>query len=234
MSPARVAVIGAGPTGLMALKNLLEDGFDVTCYESRPYVGGLWRPSSDGGISALESTVFNTSSSRTAISDFPVGEEIDDFPTAPQLHQYLERYVEEFGLRKFIKLGQRVESMRRETGRWALDIVSSFASSSTPTNIQSRFDKVLVATGTFTKPKTPSLPGIELFAGDALHSVSFHDPASFDKKNILVVGFASTAHDTVVALSEHAKKVYVAHRRGSIMVRADIVVSNFQHDLTLC
>ena len=37
----KVAVIGAGGLGLSATKNFLEDGFDVTTYESRDYVGGL-------------------------------------------------------------------------------------------------------------------------------------------------------------------------------------------------
>ena len=31
-----------GPTGLTMLKTLREDGFDVTLYERRSQVGGLW------------------------------------------------------------------------------------------------------------------------------------------------------------------------------------------------
>lgn len=37
---SRVAVIGAGPLGLMAVKNMKEAGLDVTCYEARSWVGG--------------------------------------------------------------------------------------------------------------------------------------------------------------------------------------------------
>lgn len=37
----KVAVVGAGVAGLSAMKNFTEDGFDVTTYETRDYVGGL-------------------------------------------------------------------------------------------------------------------------------------------------------------------------------------------------
>ena len=41
---ARVAVIGAGPSGIVAAKHALEAGFDVTLYEASDRVGGQWHP----------------------------------------------------------------------------------------------------------------------------------------------------------------------------------------------
>ncbi len=38
---ARVAIIGAGPAGLAAARELARDGFGVTIFESRPYAGGM-------------------------------------------------------------------------------------------------------------------------------------------------------------------------------------------------
>jgi dimethylaniline monooxygenase (N-oxide forming) len=47
-------VIGA--LGLVAMKNLLEVGFDVTGYDKHPYVGGLWNYNeSKDAISVLPS-----------------------------------------------------------------------------------------------------------------------------------------------------------------------------------
>jgi len=36
----KVAVIGAGPNGLVAMKELADEGHNVVCYDSAPKVGG--------------------------------------------------------------------------------------------------------------------------------------------------------------------------------------------------
>lgn len=38
-----VAIIGAGPSGLTAMKACLEEGMVPTCFESSDDLGGLWR-----------------------------------------------------------------------------------------------------------------------------------------------------------------------------------------------
>jgi len=38
----RVAVIGAGVSGLSAIKCCLDEGLDVVCFEKRNGLGGLW------------------------------------------------------------------------------------------------------------------------------------------------------------------------------------------------
>ena len=38
----KIAIIGAGPSGLTALKNLITNGFDVTCFEMNDQIGGNW------------------------------------------------------------------------------------------------------------------------------------------------------------------------------------------------
>jgi len=41
--PRRVLVIGAGCSGLVAIKECREEGLDVVCLEAQPWIGGLWR-----------------------------------------------------------------------------------------------------------------------------------------------------------------------------------------------
>ena len=58
----KVAVIGAGPFGLVTTKNLLEQGFETTAFERNEYVGGLWHSVKDGhNTTATEQTRLNTS-----------------------------------------------------------------------------------------------------------------------------------------------------------------------------
>jgi dimethylaniline monooxygenase (N-oxide forming) len=216
MTGTKVAVIGGGALGLLALKNLNEDGFDVTCYEARSYIGGLWRSSNDSSLSITQgTTTFNTSKFRGAISDFPFPPEVDDFPTAEQIHAYLESYCDNFRLRNKIELNTRVVGLRRSSTKWVVETLKNEAGSHL--NVK-YFDKVLVATGTFTSPKTPHIEGMNLFCGPNVHAMRFHDPEQYKGKTVLVVGLHATGQDVTVALSRYASKVYISHKRGLVMV----------------
>lgn len=109
----KVVVIGAGALGFMVLKQFKEDAFDVAGYESRPYVGGLWKDSGDNTISVHATTIFNTSKFRAAISGFP-------FPETARIHDYLCSYADHFDLRRHINVNTRVKQILRENDRWNL------------------------------------------------------------------------------------------------------------------
>ncbi|KAH7227499.1 hypothetical protein BKA60DRAFT_628714 [Fusarium oxysporum] len=66
--PQKVAVIGLGVAGLVAVKNMLEVGFDVTGFELSEYVGGLWHYTEQDKTSVLPSTIINISKERAALS----------------------------------------------------------------------------------------------------------------------------------------------------------------------
>ena len=210
----RVALIGAGPLGLMALKNLTEDGFDVTSFEKRAYAGGLWNAANDSHVSVTSNTVFNSSRFVSSITDFPFPDHHDDFPTAPQLVEYLNAYADNFNLRKHIRLSTEVINVRRQWGQWE---VKTITQGSEP--VIGYFDRLLVSTGAFVTPRIPELEGIEQFQGKALHSINFPDPSEFKDENVLIVGLHATAQDISVELSKHASKVHIAHRTGVVMVR---------------
>ncbi|ETS76261.1 hypothetical protein PFICI_11648 [Pestalotiopsis fici W106-1] len=215
----KVAVIGAGALGLMATKQLTEDGFDVTGFEARPYLGGLWKDTDDSSISVHPTTIFNTSKYRAATSDFPFPESAGVYPTAAQIHAYLNAYADHFDLRRKIRVGHRVRHIvRREReeggesagGIWEIK-VKDVQSGQETTNF---FDRVCVATGSFITPRWPKLAGLDKFAGSVHHSIDFHGSAPFKDHNVLVLGIHATAQDVTNALSETAKQVYLSHRHG--------------------
>jgi dimethylaniline monooxygenase (N-oxide forming) len=70
----KVAVIGAGASGLTAIKACLEEGLEPVCFERRDNSGGMWYYSPvavDGLASVMRSTIINTSKEAMAFSDFP-------------------------------------------------------------------------------------------------------------------------------------------------------------------
>ena len=70
-----------------------------------------------------------------------------------------------------------------------------------------------MATGPWTIPRQLKFPGLDKFDGKIVHSMNFHDPASYTG-NVLIVGMSASAQDIVSALAGHATKVYLSHRSG--------------------
>ena len=228
-SKPRVAVIGAGPLGLTALKQFREDGFDAVAFESRPYVGGLWKDSADSSLSVQKTTRFNSSKFRAAFSgisfpstmtgltvyiDLPFPEDADTYPTASQMHAYLETYAKVNGLFEHIKLGIRASELSRQNDKWSIQL-EDLTTKQTRTET---FDKVCVAIGTFNHPLLPSVSGMEKFAGKVIHSIQLQDGQNFKAQNVLIIGLGASAQDCVSALDGYANKVYLSHRHGALML----------------
>ena len=63
----RVAVIGAGPSGISAIKNFTDQGFEVTAFERCNGVGGNWRFNDPSGHSSVFETTHIISSKYTCL-----------------------------------------------------------------------------------------------------------------------------------------------------------------------
>jgi dimethylaniline monooxygenase (N-oxide forming) len=230
----RVAIIGAGPVGLMALKNMREDGFDAISFEKRDYIGGLWKATNDGSISVTPHTVFNSSRCvvrsfpcshllilphrfMSAISDFPFPDHHNDFPTADQMLEYQNLYADHFGIRQYIRLSTEVISVRRIDAQWEI------ATRSKDDQTQREyFDKLLVCTGSFVTARRPHFDGIEKFEGRVLHCIDFPDSSEFKGQTVLLSGLHASTADISIELSKHASKLYLAHKTGVVMVSKSI------------
>ncbi|KAK1754238.1 flavin-containing monooxygenase 9 [Echria macrotheca] len=216
MDRRRVAVIGAGPSGLTMLKTLLEDGFDATLYERRQQVGGLWAYSDNPQhTTALPVTRANISKYTCGFSDFPMLDKYPDHLLPGQFQEYMQDYAKHFGLLEHIVLGADVQSVRRNVAdtAWLLEYDKDDVQQTV------EIDRIAFCHGYQTRAKIPSFEGQELFEGTIMHSQAYRDPTQFKDKNVVVVGLSSTAGDVIPNLVPHAAKVYVSHRRGAIPVK---------------
>ena len=109
----RVAVIGAGASGLPAIKCCLDDGLEPICYERSGDIGGLWNYENSleegkGQACVMKSTVINSSKEMMCYSDFPIPAEYPNFMHNKLVLQYLHLYAEHFNLYPYIRFDTEV------------------------------------------------------------------------------------------------------------------------------
>uniref|UniRef100_A0ACB8F2G8 Monooxygenase n=1 Tax=Sphaerodactylus townsendi TaxID=933632 RepID=A0ACB8F2G8_9SAUR len=102
----RVAIIGAGVSGLTSIKCCLDEGLEPTCFERTSDIGGVWRFTEyveKGRASTYKSMVSNTCKEMSAFADFPYPEDFPVFLPNAKLLEYLHLYTKHFNLRKYIQ-----------------------------------------------------------------------------------------------------------------------------------
>ena len=208
-----VAVIGAGSSGIAALKAHAEQGFDVTCFEASDRIGGNWVYENSNGTSACYRDLhINTSRLRMEYSDFPMPQDYPDYPRHDQIAAYFEDYVRHFGVDNRIRFQTRIErAERRPDGVWELTLHDGTTD---------RFDALVVANGHHWNPRwpEPAFPGSDSFAGVQMHAHAYMNPDFLAGKDVVVLGMGNSAMDLAVEGSYVASNVYLAARRGAHIV----------------
>ncbi len=199
-----VAVIGAGPGGLVAARWLLSQGFEPTLFERDPVLGGQWAglPGRSGVWPGMHT---NTSRVLTAFSDLePQTDEV--FPSSRKILDYLHRYAQTFGLIPRIRFDTSLEHLSRQDGGWVVRQAGA----------DERFDRVVVASGRFHESVIPPVAGLDTFTGSSGVSSTFdyRGPDPLRGKRVLVAGSAVSALEVAAELAQlGAARVVVTQRR---------------------
>ena len=208
-------MIGAGSSGIAAVKALHARGFDVDCYEKSDRVGGNWVWRNKNGMSAAyRSLHINTSRERMEYPDFPMPKSYPDFPHHTHIARYFDDYVDHFGFRERIRFETGVErATRLDGGGWEI---------ATDTGETERYDALFVANGHHWDKRMPEpmFPGADTFAGVQMHSHDYtgEDPEFFRDKRVVVLGMGNSAMDIAVEASFSAAATYLAARRGAHVI----------------
>ncbi|OWF42643.1 dimethylaniline monooxygenase [N-oxide-forming] 5-like [Mizuhopecten yessoensis] len=213
----RVAVIGAGASGLPAIKCCLDEGLQPVCFERTDDIGGLWNYTPDvreGQGSVMKSTITNTSKEMTTYSDFPPPRGFPMYPHNRQMLQYFRMYADKFGLRPYIRFKTEIVSVKpvqeEKESKWT--VVSKDGSTGKLTT--ETFDNVMVCCGHYKDKFVPNVPGQNAFQGKLIHSHDYRDFHGFEDKKVVVVGIGNSGGDAAVELSRVASKVYLSTRDG--------------------
>jgi dimethylaniline monooxygenase (N-oxide forming) len=193
-----VVVIGAGPSGIVSTKEMIERGFEkVICLEKTDTLGGTFAKGYDG-LLLTSSAVFSM------FSDFPIGEDENHHHwTKDEALDYWRRYAQYFKVNDCIKYNAVVSQLKQiSDNHWVIVL---------KTGEEINAKNVIVAVGTNSSPRYPGWAA-EISKIPVMHAQDYKNAASFKGKRVLVVGGGEGGSDIALEVSKVAKQCCVSLR----------------------
>ena len=228
----RVAIIGAGPSGLAQLRSFesaRSGGADVpelVCYEKQEDWGGLWNYTWRTGVDEHGEPVHgsmyrylwsNGPKECLEFADYSFeehfGKPIGSYPPREVLWDYIKGRVEASGVREHILFRTTVRNVTyaEDTGKFTV-IAHDLAHD---TKSAEEFDYIVVASGHFSVPNVPYFQGFDKFLGRIMHAHDFRDAVEFAGKDIMLIGRSYSAEDIGSQCYKYgAKSVTISSRGG--------------------
>lgn len=203
----RVAVIGAGMAGILAVIRLRESGItDVTCFEKADDLGGTWRENTYPGIACdVPSHVYSYSFAPNP--DFS-----RMFSPGGEIHEYLRQVAADHGVLDVVRLGEEVLTMSHADQGWSVVTTSGD---------QGRFDVVIAATGVLHHPRLPDIDGLDTFEGRIFHSARWDHSVELTGRRVGVVGTGSTAVQITGAVIDDVARLSLFQRTPQWIMPVD-------------
>ncbi|KAG8363396.1 hypothetical protein BUALT_Bualt19G0018000 [Buddleja alternifolia] len=208
--PLRVAVIGAGVSGLATARALKKEGQQVVVYEKLNQLGGLWvyEPQVESDPLSLDpnreivhgsmyqSLRTNLPRQLMGFSDYPfaIRERVDlrTFPSHEEMLEFLKEFAREFGLAELIRFETevvRVEQMDSRNHKWIVESRKNDSSSNSKS--KEIFDAVVI---------------------------------------VVVIGDGTSGKDISLEISKVAKEVHLSSRSSNIKIcKLDCGDNMWQH-----
>lgn len=204
MSIMRVAVVGAGPSGLAAARAFRELGLDVVVFEAAPDIGGVW-----SATRRYPGIATQNDKHTYAYSDRRMDDAFAEAPAGADVRAYLQAFARDNGLEKLIRLNTRVAEAEPADGGWTFQIHG-------PDGIaRETADWLVVANGLCSMPYLPDLKGRDEFeasGGRLLAPSQIGDGEQLRDRDVVVIGWGKSAADIAVAAVPLARSVTVIAR----------------------
>jgi dimethylaniline monooxygenase (N-oxide forming) len=229
----RVAIIGAGASGLAVMKELKQEGHEFVCYEKYDGIGGVfYYKETKGGV--YDSTMLTISNYFMAYSDFPPKNEHCHHWMRQEYDAYLQAYAKTHDIAKHVQLNTEVVCVEREHGtqRWVVETMHN--------GMKHRevFDAVAVCTGTHQIENIPHIEGQETFEGRIVHTSQYKNAMEFTGKNVVCIGGGESATDVIKEISDVSATCFASLRRPPLIIPRypeekgytnDMYTSRFHH-----
>lgn len=210
----QIALIGAGPSGLAAARNLQKLGLPFQGFEAYSDVGGLWNIANPRST-VYESAHLISSKRMTEFTEFPMDDDVADYPSHRELQRYFAAYADRFALREHFRFGCRVTAVE-PIGDGAAPLWRLRWTEGDGAKRSAEFKAVVIANGTLAEPNMPRFDGN--FSGELLHTSAYKSAEVFKGKRVLIIGAGNSGCDIAVDAVHQAASVDISVRRGYYFV----------------
>ena len=199
----RVAIIGAGMSGLAAAFRLQQAGIPFVVLEKNAEVGGTWYENRYPGC-RVDVPNHYYSYSFAQKDDWP-----QRFSTQEVLLDYFRGCADELGLRDAIRFETEVVEavFDEERCAWVLTVESADGRRE-----RLEANAIVSAVGQLSRPKMPEIEGIERFEGPSFHSAEWDEGVELAGKRVAVIGTGASAAQFVPIVAEQAASLAVFQR----------------------
>jgi len=216
-SGSKIAVIGAGISGITAANVLKKNGFDPVVFEKSDKLGGVW------AVAYPDVHLQNTHPSYH-LSDFPWPFTPDLHPTGTQILKYWNAAIKH--LRLDVRLSHEVLALEEQNNGWVLRYKNPGGEH------EEYFKYVIIAVGQYTEGKyRPKFPGEKQFSGRIITERDVQSLEIFDDKHVAVVGFGKSALDMSTFAATRATEVHHVFRTPRWTIPEWILGIHFTHIL---
>ncbi len=200
-----VVVIGAGVSGIYAIKKLTDAGFDAHVVEADEDLGGTWyRNRYPGCRFDSESYTYGYSFSQELLDDWDWKER---FSSQPENLRYLNFVADKFDLRRYMRFNTRVSRMIWDELRHRWDLTMEDGSSLSA-------DFVVASLGPLSAPTLPQVPGMGDYEGVSFHSFNWpKEPLELAGRRVGVVGTGATGIQIIAEIADKVGELKVFQRR---------------------
>ena len=198
----QVAVIGAGFSGIGTAIALDRAGLrDWVLLEEGDGVGGAWHWNTYPGI-GVDIPSFSYQFSYEQRSDWS-----RVYASGRELKAYAEDCLDRYGLRSRLRLRTKVTGATYDEDAhvWRVGLAGG-----DDEPLTARF--VVDATGVFTQPTRPEIPGLDAFAGATMHTARWDHGQDLRGRRVAIVGTGASAVQVIPTIAPEVEQLTVFQR----------------------
>jgi cation diffusion facilitator CzcD-associated flavoprotein CzcO len=214
---SRIAVIGAGISGIAAANTLKKNGFVPVIFEKHKQFGGVW-------ATAYPEVHLQNIYTQYHLSDFDWSFKPDLHPSGEQIMRYLLEAVQQ--LKLDIRLDHEILQMTENPAGWLLRYQN-------PEGIhEEKFDFVVLAAGQYTDGKNvPQYADEEQFKGRIITERDITSLDVFNDKRVVIVGYGKSALDMTTLAAQRSAQVHHVFRTPGWLIPEWILGAHFTYAL---